>query len=167
MLELARLFGSLFSAFQTRGLVNMIFLLTSGSAFNYLGADKWASEVARGKGVIVFEGYLVVSRADLRHLHAIVGWLRTASGGRRHPVAGLCTLSGLYRSRPRAIFPRKQKTAGNQSGVRCKVFRLRAWRVYCTRRTSGLVASTTPFCKAPNDSTRRWLTSVTSLYACL
>lgn len=45
MLELARLFGSLFKTFQTRGLVNMVFLLTTGSAFNYLGADKWASEV--------------------------------------------------------------------------------------------------------------------------
>ena len=45
LLELARLFGSLFKTFQTRGLVNMVFLLTTGSAFNYLGADKWASEV--------------------------------------------------------------------------------------------------------------------------
>ena len=61
LLELARLFGSLFSTFQTRGLVNMIFLLTTGSAFNYLGADKWASEVERGKGVLMLRITWVIS----------------------------------------------------------------------------------------------------------
>lgn len=86
MLELARLFGSLFSTFQTRGLVNMIFLLTTGSAFNYLGADKWASEVEPGKDVLTFESCLAVSRAHVGSRYFI-----TLADPRHHQLLIVCT----------------------------------------------------------------------------
>lgn len=44
LLELCRLFSKLYSQPKTRPAVNMVFLLTAGGNFNYIGSKKWIEE---------------------------------------------------------------------------------------------------------------------------
>lgn len=68
LLELCRLFSKLYSQQKVRPAINLVFLLTGGGKFNYLGSKKWIEEqLDHSESNLLADSLLTISLDSLGH----------------------------------------------------------------------------------------------------